>query len=227
MVKKRSTKKGPSKKKVKKKKNFEARGLLILSLTLLFFLSVFSFVKDSPNLNWLGFLGYWIAYFSMYLFGFASFLFPIYFSYLGIKYISDKKLDGFVFKTMSFLALLISVSFLLSIYADSFPHLMSAYNKKIFSDQIYQYKPHPHVINRYYLGGPIFYYLYKDLPYFNLKNILSTTGSALIFSSSTMISFLLFTGINVISKTKKSFLKKSKKKKKAISFEKTIYFYSR
>ncbi|NGX63990.1 MAG: DNA translocase FtsK, partial [Candidatus Anoxychlamydiales bacterium] len=226
---KRATKKRPSKRKGgERKKNFEARGLLILLVTLLFFLSAFSFVKDAPNLNWLGFLGYWSAYFSMYLFGFASFLFPIYFSYIGIKYISEKKLNNFVFKTLSFLVLLISVSFLLSIYADSFPHLMHAYNKKIFTQQLYNYSPYPHVENRFYLGGPIFYYIYKDLPFLNLKNILSTTGCVLIFSSSTLISFLLFTNINIISMTKKSLFKKAKskklKKKKKNLFKRFLIF---
>ena len=198
----------------KKKKNFEARGLLILSLTLLLFLSLLSFVKDTPNLNWLGFLGYWSAYFSYYLFGFASFLLPLYLGWLGIKYISDKKLDNFIFKTISFFTFLISVCFLLSIYADKYPHLMSAYNSKIFTSQIYNYKPYPHVENRHFLGGLIFHFIYKDIPFLNLQKILSSTGSTLIFSTSALISFLLFTGINVISNTKKVFLKKSKSKSK-------------
>lgn len=211
----------------KKKKNFEARGLLILSLTLLLFLSLLSFVKDTPNLNWLGFLGYWAAYFSYYLFGFASFLLPLYLGWLGIKYISDKKFDTIIYKTISFVTFLISVCFLLSIYADKYPHLMNAYNSKIFTSQIYKYAPYPHVENRYFLGGLIFHFIYKDFPFLNLQKILSSTGCMLIFSTSALISFLLFTGINVISNTKKAFIKsksKTKKRKKTRILKRLIIF---
>jgi len=202
------------KKTKKRKKNLEARGLFILSINLLLFLSLISFVKDSAHTNWLGFLGYYAAYFTNYLFGFASFLITLYLGWIGFKYISDKKLENFVFKSISFFTLLISICFLLTIYADSYPHLMKAYNSKIFTAQIYQYKPHAQMQIRHYLGGPLFYYLYTDLPIINLKQILSTVGCTLIFSTSSIISFLAFTGINIISKIKKIFFKKSKKKKK-------------
>ena len=203
------------KKKLKKrKKNLEARGLFILLLNLLLLLSLISFTKDSAHSNWLGFLGYYAAYFTNYLFGFSSFLLTLYFGWIGFKYISDKKLENFVFKTLSFFTLLISTSFLLSIYADSYPNLMKAYSSKIFTAQIYQYKPHSHIQIRYFLGGPLFYYLYTDLPLINLKQVLSTVGCTLIFSTSALISFLSFTGISIISKIKKIFFKKSMKKKK-------------
>ncbi|HEU64278.1 MAG TPA: DNA translocase FtsK [Chlamydiae bacterium] len=218
--KKRKTKPKASSK--QRKKNFEARGLLILSLTLLLFLSLLSFVKDSPNLNWLGFLGYWAAYFSNYLFGFASFLLPIYLGWIGIKYIVDKKLDNFIFKSIIFFTFLVSVCFLLSIYADKYPHLMSAYDSKIFTTQVYKYLPRPHVENRHFLGGLVFHYIYKDIPFFNLQKILSSSGCMLIFSTSSLISFLLFTGINVISNTKKVFLKKPKSKAKKFKKRKLL-----
>ncbi|NGX44394.1 MAG: DNA translocase FtsK [Candidatus Anoxychlamydiales bacterium] len=223
--KKRKSKLKPSSK--KKKKNFEARGLLILSLTLLLFLSLLSFIKDTPNLNWLGSLGYWSAYFCYYLFGFASFLLPLYLGWLGIKYISDKNLDNFIFKTISFFTFLISVCFLLSIYADKYPHLMNAYNSKIFTSQIYKYTPYPHVENRHFLGGLIFHFIYKDLPFLNLQKTLSSTGSTLIFSTSALISFLLFTGINIISNTKKAFIKKSKAKKRKVLKRLIIFIFEK
>jgi len=213
MSKKRIKQKKIKQKKIKK--NLEARGLFILCLNFLFFLSLISFNKDLPHSNWLGFLGYYIAYFNIYLFGFASFLFILYFGWIGIKYVSNKPLNNFIFKTISFIILLISVCFLLNIYADNYPNYMLAYDKKIFIDQLYLFKPYPHIQIRHNLGGPFFYFLYKDLAFFNLKQILSTPGCVLIFSTSTFISFLLFTGINIITKIKNVYLyfKKTKKKK--------------
>ncbi len=213
-MKKKVRKKRKTKSLKKRKKNLEARGLLILSLTLLLFLSLLSFEKNAPTLNWLGFLGYWSAYFSYYLFGFASFLLPIYLGWIGIKYISDKKLNNFISKTISFFTFLISICFLLSIYADRYPHLMKAYDTKIFTTQIYKYLPYPHMENRHFLGGLISYFIYKDLPLINLQKILSSIGSLLIFSISASISFLLFTGINIISNVKKILLTRSKSKDK-------------
>ncbi|NGX29066.1 MAG: DNA translocase FtsK [Candidatus Anoxychlamydiales bacterium] len=201
-------------KKKKRKKNLEARGLFILLLNLLLFLSLISFVKDSAHSNWLGFLGYYAAYFMSYLFGFASFLIILYLGWIGIKYISEKKLDNFAFKSLSFFTLLVSTCFLLSVYSDSYPSLMKAYSSKIFTAEIYKSQPHAHMQVRYYLGGPLFYYLYTDIALINLKQILSTVGCTLIFSTTAFISFLSFTGISIISKIKKTFFKKSKRKKK-------------
>jgi S-DNA-T family DNA segregation ATPase FtsK/SpoIIIE len=206
------------KQKIKKRKNLETRGFFILCLNLLFFLSLISFDKSSPSSNWLGFLGYYIVYFTNYLFGCASFLLILYFGWIGIRYVSNKSLENLIFKTICFSILLISVSFLLSIYADSYPSYMKAYEKKIFIEQIYQTKPFLHMETRYNLGGFLFYFLYKDLVFINLKQILSTQGCVLIFSTSAFTSFLLFTGINFISRIKKlwSFFSKPKKKRKIL-----------
>lgn len=216
------------KKKIKKKrkKNLEAKGLFILCLNLLFFLSLISFNKDLPHSNWLGFLGYYIAYFTIYLFGFASFLFILYFGWIGIRYVSNKRMENFIFKTLCFFILLVSVCFLLNIYADNYSYYMTAYDKKIFTEHIYRFKPFPHMETRYNLGGPFFYNLYKDLTFINLKQFLSTTGCVLIFLTSTFISFLLFTGINIISKAKKfwKFFTKSKKKKRKKLLKKFFLF---
>ncbi len=209
-----------------KKKNLEARGLFILCLDFLFFLSLFSFNKDLPNSNWLGFLGYYTAYFTTYLFGLASFLLILYFGWIGIRYISNKPLDNFIFKTFSFIILLISVCFLLTIYADNYPSYINKYDKKIFTEQFYQYKPFPHMQLRHNLGGPFFYFLYNDLDFINLKQILSTAGCILIFSTSSFISFLLFTRINIITKIKKAwfFFKPAKKKKSKHLLKRFIIF---
>lgn len=218
-------KKIKQKKTAPKKKNLEVRGLFILCLDFLFFLSLYSFNIDSPISNWLGFLGYYIAYFASYLFGLGSFLFILYLGWMGIRYTTSKPLNNFTFKTSNFAILLISVCFLLTIYADSHPACVSGYCKKIFSEQFYQFKPFPHMQIRHNLGGAFFYFLYKDLDYINLEQILSKAGCVLIFSTTAFISFLLFTGISVIAKIKDiCILLKSKKKKKNQLFKKFFIF---
>lgn len=223
-------KKNTKQKKIKpKKKNLEVRGLFILCLNFLFFLSLSTFNKNIPNSNWLGFLGYYTAYFTNYLFGLASFLFIIYFGWIAIRYISNKPLDNFIFKTFNFIILLFSVCFLLTIYADNHHAGMFAYDKKIFTEQCYQSTPFPHMQIRHNLGGAFFYFLYKDLAFINLKDILSTAGCVLIFSISGFISFLLFTGISIITKIKKIWisLKSEKKKKRQLLKKSAIYIFEK
>lgn len=206
------------------KKNLEARGLLILCLTFLYFLALFSFNKDLPSSNWLGFLGHYIASFSTFLFGYGSFLFTLYFGWIASQYLSNKPIDYFVFKSINFLILLVSVCFLLTIYADCNPANLKIFDKKIYTDQIYQYTPVPHMQIRHYFGGYFFYFLYKDLTFINLKQILSTPGCTLIFSTSTFISFILFTGIKIITRLKNIYLSlKQPKKKKRIQFFKELF----
>ena len=45
---------------------------------------------------------------------------------------------------------------------------------------------------RQHLGGALFYYLYHDLPVFNLRSILNTTGVAILFSCTSIASILFF-----------------------------------
>lgn len=209
-----------------KKKNLEARGLFILCLTFLFFLSLFSFNKSSPNSNWLGFLGHYTAYLSTYLFGYGAFLFILYFGWIGFQYVLNRQIDNFLFKTVNFIILLFSICFLLNIYADTTQSNLHYFDKKIFTEQLYVFDSFSHTQVRHNLGGSFFYFLYKDLAFINLKQILSTAGCVLIFSSSSFISFILFTGINLISKIKNAWIsyKQSNKKKKSENFKKFMNF---
>ncbi|MBN2479953.1 MAG: DNA translocase FtsK 4TM domain-containing protein [Parachlamydiales bacterium] len=196
----------------KKPKHFETRGLFIFSLNILLILSLMSFKKGSPHQNWLGYLGYYSAYITTYLFGIGSYFISLYLGWIAIKNISQKGFDVFLFKTLSFLIFLISSCFLLNIYADSHPNVASIFSNKIFTENIYSNGIKPHFYTRYNLGGGFLYYIYKDLPFLNLKQILSPVGCVLIFTVISFTSFLLFTGINIITAFK-NFHQKSQKKK--------------
>ncbi len=227
----RKTKRKPRKKTKKnnKKENFETKGILVLALNVLFFLSLISFDVNYPHKNWLGFLGYYVSYLSNYLFGTGSYLFTMYLTYVSINLIKKPKQSNFAFKTISFAFLLISTSFLLNIYADSHSITSQFTQHNVFSEEIYKYRPKPHIETRYNLGGIPFFYLYTDLPFLNLKQILSSVGCTLIFTFTSFISFLMFTGMNIItilqslfyklsnvSKRKK--IKKKKPRKRFLSY---------
>ena len=226
-------KKKSTRKKKAQKKQFETRGLLLFVLNILFFLSLLSFQIKKPEINWLGYLGYYSSYVTTYLFGLSSYLFVLYFGWLSIRLMGKKQITNYLPKTFSFVCLLISISFLLTIYSDS-TTAASLFKNKIFTDQIYLYEPSARLLTRFNLGGSFFYYVYSDFPYLNLKQILSSTGCVLIFTTSSLISFLSFTGINIINaftntyfKRKKTLSKKKKVKKRSLFKSFLIFIFEK
>src|SRR3972149_1675795 len=204
-----------------KKKYLETKAVFVFSLNILLFLSLITFKKDFPSVNWLGYLGYYSSYPFTYLFGLGSYLLILFVGYQSIKTYSKNSFENTVFKSITFFALFFSACFFLKIYADSNPNTASIFQDRIFITKVYKYFPKPQFLTRYNLGGSFFYYIYSDIAYLNLKKILSQTGCSLIFSTTAITSFLLFTGINIITafnrlyqffKTKRSNLKKRKKK---------------
>jgi S-DNA-T family DNA segregation ATPase FtsK/SpoIIIE len=219
--KKRNTKKKAIK---KKKKNFEAKGILIFSFSFLLLLSLLSFNSNSVKANYLGYLGYYISYIITFLFGLSSYLFVIYLGFLALHLIKKEKSVNFVFRSINFIFLLISTSFLLTIYAESFPSIANIFSNKIIAQDVYLYEPTTQIVTRNNLGGVPFYYIYKDLSFFNLNKILSSIGCTLIFSTIALISFLLFSNLSVITKLnkiKQSLNKKKKKNLKKLKINKT------
>ena len=91
---------------------------------------------------------------------------------------------------------------LLNVIAENFPQTILGLQKKIYKESVFHIKPYPHHSLRLNFGGVPFYYLYRDLPIANLQKLLSNIGVSLIFSISGIISLLLFTGLQVISKLK-------------------------
>ena len=70
--------------------------------------------------------------------------------------------------------------------------------KRVYTESSLFDLPYPHRVTRYNAGGVPFYYLYKDLPTFNLQRMLSNVGIGLTFSISLLVSFLLATEIKLI-----------------------------
>ncbi len=200
----KNSKRKPIKK--KKTKNYEARGLFVLSLNIILLLSLISFNIEYPHQNWLGLLGFYISYVSTFIFGLGSYLFILYLSWIGWKLITMHNVNNFIFKTLCFSVLMISLCMLLNVAAETHPSISSLFDKKIHNENLYFLTPSPHKVVRYNLGGVPLYYLYKDIPFFNLQKILSNVGCSIIFSFTAFISFLLFTGIHIVHAIESLFL---------------------
>lgn len=182
----------------KKKPNLDAQGFFFIALGVLTFLSLLSFNFLEPSHNWLGYVGYALAMGSEYIFGLASFLIPFYSIWVGVKLLQGQKKIHLGLEHIHFLVLIASASILLTVIAESMPLLAAEWEGRVISETLTLRAPYPTTILRYNLGGVPFYYLYSDLPAFNLKSILSPAGTTLIFISVGLVSFLLLTKVRLV-----------------------------
>ncbi|NGX38971.1 MAG: DNA translocase FtsK [Chlamydiae bacterium] len=171
----------------------EAKGLFLLGVSLVMLLSLMSFSEAAPKENWLGLVGYVIAYALTYLLGLGSYLLMFYAGYLGVNLLSRGRLEHFKAKNFYFSIFLISVCVLLNLIAETkapFPALLA---EKVPVETIILELPYPQMHVRHNLGGVPLYYLYRDLPTMNLFHLLSNVGIGITFSIISLVSALLFT----------------------------------
>ncbi|OHE76250.1 MAG: hypothetical protein A3F67_11620 [Verrucomicrobia bacterium RIFCSPHIGHO2_12_FULL_41_10] len=187
-------------KKKKKKKQApispDAQALLLITFSFLGFLSLCSFSPDAPEENFLGFLGYLIAFGLNYFFGLASFLIPTYLFWIALRLLTRVRHHP-LYDHLYFLILLVSFSCFLTAMSDQFPNWAASWESRTLFEKIAFRTPYPRTLTRYYLGGVPFYFLYADLPHLNLQKILSPQGTLLISTSTTLIAFFLLTRIQV------------------------------
>ncbi len=175
----------------------EAKGLFILAGNLLAFLSLLSFQYGDSAKNLLGPVGYMIALSCEYLFGLSSFLILGFLSWIGWRMLCNQSVSDIKFKTFYFSVFLISFSILLNVFAESCP-LPYFLRSRVFSQSVIFPIPYPHLYTRYNLGGVPFYFLYRDLPTFNLQQMLHEVGIVITFSITGAVSFLLLTRTDVV-----------------------------
>ena len=191
-------------KKKKTKKSFlelhpEAKGLFLLGLSIVMLLSLFSFHPTVPRDNWLGLVGYGIAYGLTYALGIGSFILMFYLGYLGVKFLSRGPLPQLKVKNFYFGTFLISCCILLNLIAEvkaPFPDILT---KKALVETIILELPYPQMHVRLNLGGIPLYFLYHDLPTLNLKHLLSNVGIGITFSIIALVSALLFTETRAVT----------------------------
>lgn len=198
MAKKKPKKKKKAKtKKQESKTNPEVLGLLWIALSLILTVSLYSFTFDAPKTNLLGYLGYFLSFGFNYLFGLSSYLVSVYFFCIGFELLSKKKNTFDISDHCLFFSLAASSSFLLTVFASSYPEIASSFSTKVITESVTFIGPVKETITRYNLGGIPFYLLYSDIPHLNLQKILSASGTAIIFTSLFFISLLLLTRMQI------------------------------
>ncbi len=216
-------------KKEPKKLPPDAKGLLLIALGALALLALITFDIERPQGNWLGFLGYGVSLGVKWTFGLGSYLVPLYLFWWGRRLLRAQKTTYFATDHLYFLVLLGSICVLLSVFAESFPDRAESFENKVITETVIFQSPYPRTIARYYLGGVPSYFLFRDLPFVNLQQVLSTIGTTLIFSSLSLVSFLLltrariFTGISLLAQALWILLTRPKKKSPPAQQQKTIY----
>ena len=177
----------------------EARGLLLVALSLLLFLCLASFVEAKPKENWLGAIGYFVAFGFHYLFGLISYFFVTFLIWIGWRQIKNQTPQAFSIKVIYFSLFIFSSCILLNLLAETKWLDLSIFYPKVYSESAILRIPLPVRYVRYNLGGVPFYYLYRDLPHFNFEELLGNLGVLLTFSLTWMVSFILLTDLSFLN----------------------------
>lgn len=183
-----------AKKKPKKKSKepFEispiALGTALFALSFLILLSLLSFVYGKETHNWLGLTGHAIGWLFHALFGLSSYLIAGFIFWVSLRLLALKPIPNLSSKIVYMTTLVFSFSLLLSMVEARFPtlsnFLANTFYAKLWTANL-----------RYHLGGAPFYYIYNDMPSYNLHRMLNTVGIFVIFSSTLISSILLLTNI--------------------------------
>ncbi len=177
----------------------EAKGLFFIALSILLFLSLASFTLARPQENWLGAVGYFVAFGLHYLFGLISYLFVTFLIWMGWRLIKTQSYSDFSAKSIYFFLFILSSCVLLNLLAETKWIDLSIFYPKVYSESAILRIPLPVRYTRYNLGGVPFYYLYRDLPHFNLEELLGNLGVLLTFSLTSIVSFILLTDLSFLN----------------------------
>lgn len=189
----------------------EIKGLITLILSGLLLICLLTFVHGSPSANWFGIIGYGIGLGLTFLFGLSSYIIALFIGWIGWKLLVASPPYHFLLKSLYLSLFLLSVSTLLNVVAESGYLSNSFIETHIYSEIYTDQYPYPHKVVRFNMGGVPLYYLYVDLPVFNLKHLLSNLGVIITFTIVGAMSLILFTQIEIIPKIKQfiNFLKET------------------
>ncbi|MBP9842094.1 MAG: DNA translocase FtsK 4TM domain-containing protein [Simkaniaceae bacterium] len=184
----------------------EAKGLIILGITVTLLICLLTFNYGDHSRNWLGLIGYVIAFGCQYLFGLGSYLILGYTGSIGWNLLTATERPKLKMRSLYFSLITLSCCILLNLYAEVSSIESDLIKTHVYSDSIVLKHPYPHRYIRYYVGGAPLYYLYQDLPTFNLQNLLSNIGILLTFSMIGGVSFIFMTGLRMVTIGRQAFL---------------------
>ena len=170
----------------------ETRGFLTLTFAIVLLLSLISFAIAPDSKNLLGLMGHTFGWALHALIGLSSYLLVFYIGWIGWRLLFCKSLHYLWLKHLYVAIAIISLSLLLSLTESDMPSISQKIGE-LFYPGLWENGM------RYHLGGAPFYFLYHDLPSFNLNYIFNTVGVALIFSSTLLASIFFLFKIRLVS----------------------------
>lgn len=170
------------------KSHSEIFGFVLCALAILLILALVSFHQQQPEKNLLGLVGYFTSFILNYLIGIQSFMLAFFLIFWGTRHLLKDPFEDPLMKVIFFALFLLSSCILLSLMSTS----SWFYNLKKFVlfDTAITDGPYPTRISKVFLGGVIADYLYQGLPYFNLKILLTPTGTFCTFLLILLISLM-------------------------------------
>ena len=163
----------------------EIQGLFVLSAAIALILSLLSFSYGPEGSNWIGLIGFTTGKILHATFGLGSYFICLYMAWIGWRLLFTKPISHPWIKGLYLFVFVASLCIILSLIEDRLPSVARALGNTFYAN-LWQRRLH------YHLGGALFYYLYHDLPLFNLRSILNTTGVAILFSCTSIASLLFF-----------------------------------
>ncbi|KIC72977.1 DNA translocase FtsK [Neochlamydia sp. EPS4] len=159
-------------------------GVVALASTFLIFLSLVSFAYNERTHHWVGLLGYSIGMVFHGIFGLSSYIICGFCTWAGWRLLIDKPIRHIGSKLFFTFLLILSVSMILNVVEDLYPLLGNTLSQFFYPNLWIKRQ-------RYHLGGAPLFYLYKDLPIFNLYRFIGVSGVMVLFTS-TLLASLFF-----------------------------------
>jgi S-DNA-T family DNA segregation ATPase FtsK/SpoIIIE len=176
----------------------ETKGLIVICIFFLLSISLLTFSFNDPRSNWLGLIGHGLGYGLNFLFGLMSLPACLVLGWIGWNLIQGKELVEFKKQITCLSIMLASGCFLFTLFADLYPSVPSWLMPKIITQNLHVGSSIAPTIERFNLGGVLSYFIYKDIPYINLKNLLGEMGCSITFSLSMIVSMLVLTQTSIL-----------------------------
>lgn len=197
----------------------ELKGLLLIAIVFLTLLSLFTYDSHDRSTNWLGIAGHGYSWTLLYLFGITIYLIVGFLGWIGWKLLLKGEVPKLKSKIFYFTLFTFSLSMLLNLSAEKGLPIPGALKHKILTESIRLDLPYPQQTVRHNLGGVPFYYLYKDLPSFNLQRMLSDVGVGITFTLTGLLAFLFLTELTINDIIQKIIERRSKEEEPLLSPE--------
>lgn len=165
------------------------RGLFILCGAIALLLSLISVSHGPATHNWIGLVGQAFGQVALATIGIGGYVLAIYIGWIGWRQLFQKPIHHPIIKTIYIIAFIASLSLLLCVVEDRLPSLAEKLGSWLYP-KLWLRKLH------YHLGGALFYYLYHDMPMFNLLRIFNVTGITLLCLTTLLVSVFFLTKVS-------------------------------